>query len=119
MDRTKRSHPRVPASAKVTMRTTDGRTATVEELSNISLGGVFVHMTDPYAFGEELQLEFELPERSRVIRCRGIVVWSSRATSSRPKVDADGRKGIGVRLMEIGIADMRALADYIERNLKL
>jgi uncharacterized protein (TIGR02266 family) len=115
MDRSKRrAHPRVPASVSATIRIPGGGTHTTNHLSNISLGGVFIDMEDPFAFGTEVTLEFALPIHARVINCRGLVVWTSKHSR-----DAEGKRGIGVRLMNIGIADMRVLADYIERSLRV
>jgi uncharacterized protein (TIGR02266 family) len=115
MDRSKRrAHPRVPASVSATIRLPEGETRTASRLTNISLGGVFIDMEDPLAFGTEISLEFTLPSAARTIQCRGLVVWTSK---HGPAVE--GKRGIGVRLMEIGIADMRVLADFIERSLRL
>lgn len=118
MDHSKRrSHARVPAGVKVTVHGPDGTTTSTEQLTNISLGGVFLDMNDPLPFGVEVDLEFSLPER-RSIRCKGLVVWSSNSGESS-REHTDGRRGIGVRLMEIGVTDMRLLADFIERNLRI
>jgi uncharacterized protein (TIGR02266 family) len=115
MDRSKRrAHPRVPASVIATIRIPGGGTHTASRLTNISLGGVFIDMDDPLTFGTEVNLEFALPVRDRVIQCRGLVVWTSKHSG-----EAEGKRGIGVRLMNIGIADMRILADYIERSLRV
>lgn len=115
MDRSKRrAHPRVPASVSATIRLPGGKTHTATRLTNISLGGVFIDMEDPLAFGTEVSLEFTLPVAARTINCRGLVVWTSKHGPG-----AEGKRGIGVRLMEIGIADMRVLADFIERSLRL
>jgi uncharacterized protein (TIGR02266 family) len=115
MDRSKRrAHPRVPASVSATIRLPEGGTHTASRLTNISLGGVFIDMEDPLAFGTEVSLEFTLPSAARTIQCRGLVVWTSKHGPS-----SEGKRGIGVRLMEIGIADMRVLADFIERSLRL
>jgi uncharacterized protein (TIGR02266 family) len=115
MDRsTKRSHPRVPASVTATLRIPGGPSHTASRLTNISLGGVFIDMEEPLTFGTEVSLEFALPVAARTIQCRGLVVWTSKHARA-----SEGKRGIGVRLMEIGIADMRVLADYIERSLRV
>jgi len=96
------------------MRLPDGAMEATQGITNISLGGVFIEMKDPVAFGSEISLEFSLPVAPRTIRCKGFVVWSTKTSPERAK---DGQKGIGVRLMDIGIADMRTLAEYIESEL--
>lgn len=96
------------------MRAPGEEPLTAEKLTNISLGGVFIDMEQPLAFGTEVSLEFALPVASRTIQCRGLVVWTSKHSRT-----PEGKRGIGVRLMEIGISDMRVLAEYIERSLRL
>jgi uncharacterized protein (TIGR02266 family) len=110
----RRSQPRVEANLTVKLRVPAGETTATNRIRNISLGGVFIEMDEPIAFGTEVQLEFSLPVAPRVIRCKGFVVWSTKTSPERVK---DGVQGIGVRLMEIGIADMRTLAEYIEHEL--
>lgn len=96
------------------VRLPDGGTAVTQRIGNISLGGVFIEMEDPVAFGSEVALEFSLSVAPRTIRCKGFVVWSTKTSPERAK---SGQKGIGVRLMDIGIADMRTLAEFIEAEL--
>lgn len=110
----KREHQRVDTNLSVQVRSPDGRRATSEKIRNISLGGVFIEMKDPLAFGTDIDLEFMLPDGKRTIRCTGFVVWSTKTSPDR----ADGRKGIGVRLMGIGVQEMRVLNKFIEHELK-
>ncbi len=107
----RRTHPRVAATGvTVNLRTEDGRARSSERLGNISLGGVFVEMQEPLAFGTDVRLEFNLPSSGKILRCRGCVVWSSRNRAT----DQDG---IGVRLIDIGISDMRILAEHIATEM--
>lgn len=76
----------------------------------MSLGGVFVEMREPLAFGTDLAMEFRLPNARKTVRCKGYVVWTSRLES--------GPDGIGVRLLEIGITDMRLLAEHLGTEVK-
>jgi uncharacterized protein (TIGR02266 family) len=110
----RREHTRVEATIEVKLRSADGRRASAEEIRNISLGGVFIAMADPLAFGTDVELEFNLPVDPRVIRCKGFVVWSTKDSPER----GGGAQGIGVRLMDIGVREMRVLNDFIERRLK-
>lgn len=96
----------------VKLRLPDGGRTAESELWNTSLGGVFIAMADPLAFGAELTLEFTFSREDNV-RCDGYVVWST--TSSPDK--APGKQGIGVRLVGIGIAEMRRLSHAIGRSL--
>ncbi len=110
----RRAQPRVQASISVKMRVPGGQTTNTERIGNISLGGIFIYMEDPISFGAEVDLEFSLPVAPRVIHCKGFVVWS---TKNEPDKAARMGHGIGVRLMDIGISDMRLLAEYIETAL--
>ena len=71
-------------------------------------------MNDPLPFGTDIDLEFTLPVDPRIIRCKGFVVWSTKTSPERGL----GRQGIGVRLMDIGVREMRLLNEYIEQQLK-
>ena len=110
----RREHKRVSAAINVKVRSPDGRRASTEEIRNISLGGVFIEMSDPFAFGTDIELEFTLPADRRIINCKGFVVWSTKTSPER----AAGRSGIGVRLMDIGVKEMRLLNEFIEEHLK-
>lgn len=111
-----RAHPRVSAEGiNVSVRTRGGPTTRTERIDNISLGGVFIEMEDPIGFGQEIQLEFTIPKDHTTIRCNGVVIWNSRTRAQQEGYT--GPSGIGVRLMDISVSDMRALARFIEMQL--
>lgn len=110
----RRSYPRVRARISVKIRTEDGRTSSTETIRNISLGGVFIAMESPLGFGTEVDLEFLLPQGSDVMHCRGFVVWSTEGSKAQEEPVA----GVGVRLMDIGINDMRLLAEFVEEQIR-
>ena len=99
----------------VAMRLPSGDRITEDRIRNISLGGVFIDMPEPLAFGSELKLEFTLPSNPtpKQIACEGFVIWSTRTNPDK----AGGLSGIGVRLEKIGIAEMRALAAGVGQDL--
>lgn len=97
----------------VKLRLPDGRRVSENNVWNTSLGGVFIGMKDPLAFGAEVGLEFELVKDANTVRCEGFVVWST--TSSPDK--APGKAGICVRLVNIGISEMRQLAEAVGREM--
>jgi len=107
-----RAHPRVKVRIAVKVRTTNGAPVNVGQIHNISLGGVFIESDQPVAFGTDLDVEFALP--SGVIRCKGFVVWSTKTGTPQSK----GFPGMGVRLAQIGVQEMRHLAAFIEDQLK-
>jgi uncharacterized protein (TIGR02266 family) len=110
----KRAHVRVPTSVGVSISLTDGTRMVGEKISNISLGGVFIEMAEPLAFGSELELEFTLPDAPRSLRCHGFVVWTTRGQTNV----GPGQEGIGVRLLGVGLREMRLLAEFVEKQLK-
>jgi Tfp pilus assembly protein PilZ len=109
----RRSNSRVTVDLDLKIRLPDGRILSSNPIRNISLGGVFIDMPEPLAFGAELALEFTLPVAPRLIRCKGFVVWSSKTHPER----CPGRSGVGVRLMDIGIGEMRILHEFIDGHL--
>ncbi len=108
----RRSNSRVAVAITVKIRLPDGRGAESQTIRNISLGGVFVEMADPLPFGVELAMEFHLPGAPRVLKCRGFVVWSTKTNPERSL-----SPGVGIRLMDIGITDMRLLNEFIATEL--
>ncbi len=111
----RREHKRVTTRITAKVRSPDGTRSSTEEIRNISLGGVFIVMDDPLAFGTDIDLEFNLPINPRVIRCKGFVVWSTKTSPDR----GAGLRGIGVRLMDIGVREMRLLNQFIESELSV
>jgi uncharacterized protein (TIGR02266 family) len=108
----RRSNSRVQVAISVKVRVADGPSVESRTIRNISLGGVFIQMDEPLPFGAEAALEFNLPGAPRVLRCRGFVVWSTKTNPERSAVP-----GVGVRLMDIGITDMRILNEFIAAEL--
>jgi uncharacterized protein (TIGR02266 family) len=104
----------VSASIEVKLRSPDGTRVTSTRIQNISLGGVFIEMAEPLPFGADVELEFTLPVEPRVICCMGFVVWSTRDAPERGR----GSTGIGVRLIDIRVREMRLLNEFIERQLE-
>ena len=97
----------------VKLRLPDGGRRSESSVWNTSLGGVFVEMKDPLPFGAEVDLEFVFPRDTDNVKCGGFVVWSSHDSPEK----SSGREGSAIRLMNIGIAEMRRLADIVGRRL--
>ncbi|MBN1959866.1 MAG: PilZ domain-containing protein [Deltaproteobacteria bacterium] len=106
----RRSNSRVNVKLSVNIRLSDGHSLSSNLIRNISLGGVFIEMPEPLAFGTEIYLEFKLPETPRILNCSGFVVWSSKTNPER----CPGKIGIGVRLMDISINEIRLLHEFID-----
>jgi hypothetical protein len=101
------------SSATVTIRLAGGKSVKSTKVWNISLGGVFVQMSEPLAFGAEGDFEFSLGPGVGTVRCRGFVIWSTRESPEK----GNGEQGVGVRLTDLGVAEMRSIADVVGRNL--
>ena len=110
----KKSSAGMTSGVSVVLRQGAGNKSESGSVWNTSLGGVFVEMSEPLPFGAEMQLEFSLPAAPKTIRCEGFVVWSTKDSPDR----ARAKKGIGVRLVNIGIAEMRHLAASVGRSLE-
>jgi len=98
----------------VRLRQSDGTRVASERIHNVSLGGIFVEMAQPLPFGSEVDVQLTLPQTSWPLRCTGFVV---RASMSSGHNDAE-RPGVGMRLMGVGLREMRLLAEFVEARLK-
>lgn len=99
--------------AAVTIRLASGKSVKSTQVWNISLGGVFVQLNEPLAFGAEGDFEFALGPGVGNVRCRGFVIWSTKESPDK----GNGKQGVGVRLTDLGVAEMRSIADVVGRNL--
>ena len=102
-----------PKLRMVKMRLPDGKRVSEKSIWNTSLGGVFIEMASPLTFGAEVQLEFVFGRDQGNITCDGFIVWSTPTSPEK----APGKAGCGVRLMNIGIAEMRRLAEAVAQRL--
>jgi Tfp pilus assembly protein PilZ len=100
--------PQVEAKIK-----TGTKSSVASGVWNTSLGGLFLEMKEPVAFGADVELELSLPEDPRTIRCGGFVIWSTKSSPEK----APHKSGVAVRLTNIGIAEMRHLARCVGRTL--
>lgn len=72
MEQGRREHPRVPA--RLIVRFSSAKSFVEQYTSNISKGGLFLHMREPYPENTELDLAVVLPCNKRQINVRGRVV---------------------------------------------
>jgi uncharacterized protein (TIGR02266 family) len=111
----KRVHPRVNTALRAKLSLNSGEVLTTGQIRNISLGGVFIETATLLAFGTDLDLEFALPGKgSPVIRCKGYVVWNTKTDPKR----GGGLSGMGLRLTNIEVQEMRSLAAFIDGQLE-
>ncbi len=111
----RRNHPRVDTKLRADIKLPDGRWLSSETIENISLGGIYMVISEELKFGTQVEIEFELPGAG-AIRCGGTVVWTKAeeipGSQKRPK------PGIGIRLTRLGISEMRELESYIAGRIK-
>jgi hypothetical protein len=81
-----------PVPVPVTLRPARG-TARSEYAVNLSGGGVCLHLREPLAEGEAVEVRLTVPPDGLRIEARGVVVWTSRHTAA----DA------GARFWEVGV----------------
>jgi hypothetical protein len=62
---------------------------------------------------DEPVFEFALGPGVGTVRCRGFVIWSTRESPEK----GNGEQGVGVRLTDLGVAEMRSIAEVVGRNL--
>lgn len=97
----------------VTIRMSAGKSVKASGVWNISLGGVFLGMLEPLAFGAEAAFEFALGPGNGTVRCKGFVIWSTKDTPEK----GNGNKGIAVRLTDLALSEMRSISDVVGRDL--
>ncbi len=101
----KRASPRVPVRLRVNIFCRNRELQSSQAITNISLGGVYVELSEPIPFGSEIDMIFELPDG--IFECAGTVV----------RVESGERPGIGVRLTRVEISDLRRMRAYIDQRL--
>jgi hypothetical protein len=82
------------------------------EVLDVSLGGFFVASEMPPRYGSGVEFELSLGGHPP-FRVWGTVAW---VVSSDDAVAAGRRKGYGVRIQGIGMADKLALVDFLRRG---
>ncbi len=64
-------------------------------VDNLAAGGLFLEAPLQAAVGEEIDLDWTLPDDALPVRARGIVAWT------RPRPDTDGPAGVGIRFVSV------------------
>ncbi len=70
---------------------------------DISIGGVFIETQDRYAVGEEVILNFNLPDQPQPFSLRGRIAWS-------------GPEGFGVKFDQLPPSQGSAIRRYVEQS---
>ena len=103
----RRSQERARARIRISFRDVSDFFKTYS--SNIGAGGLFVKTTKTLPVGTLLDLEFNLPEISRIMRTKSKVVWTRSEDESTEKAPP----GIGVEFIQMDPEDKRFLKNYV------
>jgi len=77
---------------------------------NLSTGGLFLETANPMPVDTPLLAEFVLPHNNRTISCRAKVAW---VNHPELKKNHGLPAGMGLQFVDIPLADMDAIRDYI------
>ena len=78
---------------------------------NLSCGGVFLETANPLSVDTSLCVGFVLPHNNRPISCRARVAWINHPElKKKPGLSA----GMGLQFVDISLAEMDAIRDYIK-----
>jgi lipopolysaccharide/colanic/teichoic acid biosynthesis glycosyltransferase/Tfp pilus assembly protein PilZ len=103
-----RRYPRVPLNMPIYCKS-------INELigysRDVSFGGMFIELKDPIELEKIINVEFELPNQSCVIRTLAGVKWSKANSSSKQIA------GVGVEFVGISPVEKAKLKSYIEDSL--
>ena len=109
MGKERRQFPRVEVSWPVTMLTAKGPIH--GEITNISLGGAFVHCLEEPDANEPFRMVITVPDSRQFIRATARV---ARSNIYNPD-DADELSGIGVRFVDISEDDRQYIRELVSR----
>ena len=107
---TKRRYKRVTFCKKVLVRYDGGDYELDSE--NLSEGGMFIRMIEPFPAGSKLAITFSLGVANQ-INVMGKVVYETKNLS-----DSKLPPGMAIEFKEVGVRDIRMLRDYIQEALK-
>ena len=109
LGRERRQFPRVEVSWPVTMLTAQGPIH--GEITNISLGGAFVHCLEEPDASEPFRMVITVPDSRRFIRATARV---ARSNIYNPD-DVDELSGIGVRFVDISEDDRQYIRELVAK----
>ena len=81
------------------------------DTGDLSLGGAFLRSNLLFEVGEELSVEFQIPE-GPLVQARGKVIHVARATGPAATVEA----GMGIAFSELSERDRDAVVAFIQRR---
>lgn len=84
----------------------------IENATNISEHGVFVHTNKPMKQGTIVELQFTIPESKEKLKVRGEVMWINPV---RAEADKNYNPGMGVRFEKLDEIEKQTLMAAIKR----
>ena len=84
---------------------------TAARVSNLSRGGLFIETNTPLPLQAPVELALRLPEIGTTVHVRGRVVW----TFDVKKDSARLMTGSGIKFVDLGAEQRRALEEYLAR----
>lgn len=109
---TERIEPR--ADARLLIRYGSDSSRQLEHYSlNVSPGGLFVETGELLEPGTTLQVSFGLPAHARSVECRARVAW---VNHPRMKLRPQLPVGLGIQFLDLPLAEMNALRDFVEQQ---
>ncbi len=84
----------------------------IENATNISEHGVFVHTNKPLKEGSVVELQFTIPESKEKLKVRGEVMWINPV---RAEAEKNYNPGMGVRFEKLNEIEKEILMNAIKR----
>jgi uncharacterized protein (TIGR02266 family) len=79
---------------------------------DISEGGMFLKTNDFFSVGEELFIEFEIPDEKQTLKAKGKVVWATPVSQREVKPDLPG---CGIEFTSIDSTTLDRLNGYVKK----
>jgi hypothetical protein len=113
----RRAYQRVSSNVGVTVSIPGGPALFSGRAHNLSLGGLFVEVGDVVVDRGEIEavtlvLDLSLSDPPFQLRCLGVVTWNTDEVEDLPAA-AIGRRGFGIELIDLGEAQLQALATLL------
>jgi uncharacterized protein (TIGR02266 family) len=80
---------------------------------NLSTGGIFLETVDLLPIDSPLNIEFILPEGSKVIKCSGKVAWLNHPESIK---NQNLPIGMGLQFLNLSLEDMDSIRQFIKNH---
>lgn len=80
---------------------------------DLSTGGLYLKTDVSLAVGENLRLQFSLPNHDKTLSCKARVAWINPAERPRkPELPA----GVGIQFVDLSLEDLKSLRRFLEHN---